>query len=103
MDSMVQTNVIMREQKTVALMIRLYCKNKHGSNKILCRSCNELSRYTVLRLSKCPFKKNKPQCKNCKIHCYEKRKRSQIKNVMRFAGPRMMVYHPILAIRHLMT
>lgn len=27
--------------------------------------------------------------------------RQQIKKVMRFSGPRMIIYHPVMAVRHL--
>ncbi len=27
--------------------------------------------------------------------------KEKIKTVMRFSGPRMLIYHPIMAIRHL--
>lgn len=29
-----------REKQTVALMIRLYCKKKHGTKKTLCPECD---------------------------------------------------------------
>ena len=43
----------------------------------------------------------KPACKQCPIHCYQPVKRAAMKQVMRWAGPRMLIYHPYLAIRHL--
>ena len=48
-----------------------------------------------------PFGVNKPVCSECKIHCFKPEMRSQIKEVMRFAGPRMNFKHPVLAIHHL--
>ena len=52
-------------------------------------------------IEKRPFMETKTFSSQCKVHCYKKDKRDQIRKVMRFSGPRMLVYHPIMAIRHL--
>lgn len=89
-----------REKKVVSLMIRLYCKKKHHTKNGLCEACNKLDEYAKLRSDKCPFMETKTFCSNCKVHCYKPEMREKIKEVMRFSGPRMICYHPILAIRH---
>ena len=40
-------------------------------------------------------------CSVCKTHCYKPEMREQIRQVMRWSGPRMLFHHPVLAIRHL--
>ena len=45
-------------------------------------------------------KKRTTFCSNCKVHCYKPEMREKIREVMRFSGPRMILYHPIMAIRH---
>jgi hypothetical protein len=35
------------------------------------------------------------------VHCYQREIRAQVREVMRYAGPRMLLRHPILAITHL--
>jgi len=40
-------------------------------------------------------------CKKCPIHCYKPDMRVKMRAVMRWAGPRMVLYHPIEAIKHL--
>ena len=45
-------------------------------------------------------KKKQTFCSNCKSHCYSPEMRGKIKDVMRFSGPRLLLSHPILAIRH---
>ena len=40
-------------------------------------------------------------CSNCKVHCYRPEMRQKIREVMRFAGPRMLFVHPVAAVRHL--
>jgi hypothetical protein len=44
---------------------------------------------------------DKPTCLNCTVHCYLPEMREEIRTVMRYSGPRMMIYHPVLAIGHL--
>ena len=39
-------------------------------------------------------------CSACKVHCYSKENKEKIRKVMRYAGPRMLLYHPVLAIKH---
>lgn len=87
------------EKKIIAEMIRLYCRKKHGS-KTLCPECSSLLDYAAARLIHCPFKNEKTFCSHCSIHCYKPQRRQQIKTVMRFSGPRMLFYHPILLLRH---
>ena len=91
---------IAHEKKTVELMIRLYCRRKEG-NKELCPQCLELLEYARMRLSRCPFGENKTTCRLCPVHCYKPEMREKIRVVMRFSGPRMLLYHPVLAVWHL--
>ena len=62
----------------------------------------ELLDYARLRLGKCPYQEGKPTCANCPIHCYRPEMREKIRATMRYAGPRMLLRHPILAILHLL-
>lgn len=89
-----------REKQTVALMIRLYCRKNHGTRNTLCPECAELTQYAMQRSDKCPFMETKTFCSNCQVHCYKPVMREKIRQVMRFSGPRMMLYHPVLAVRH---
>ena len=89
-----------REKRTVSLMIRIYCKKKHGTRKGLCPECEALDAYARMRSDKCPFMETKTFCSNCKEHCYKADMREKIRAVMRFSGPRMIFSHPIMAIRH---
>ena len=89
---------IEKEKKICFLMIDIYCK-KHNTKEV-CDECAKLKEYVSLKIEKCPFGENKTFCSNCKIHCYKKDMRDRIIKVMRFSGPRMIFYHPILAIKH---
>jgi hypothetical protein len=89
-----------RERTVVATMIRVYCRGSgHGGR--LCDDCTELLNYARARIEACPFADSKPFCSQCEIHCYEKDMRERIRRVMRFSGPRMLLYHPLVALRHL--
>jgi hypothetical protein len=93
---------IQRDQKTVAAMVRIYCADKHGSRGgTLCEACAGLLDYADERLAKCPFQEEKTTCRDCPIHCYRPVERTTMKEVMRYAGPRMLLRHPLLAVRHL--
>ncbi len=81
-------------------MIALYCRKKEG-HADLCPKCRELLEYATGRLDRCRFADNKPTCLKCSVHCYRSDMRVRVRAVMRWAGPRMMIYHPIAGIKHL--
>ena len=89
-----------RERRTIEAMIRLFCRDRHGTKRGLCVQCTELQAYARQRLEQCPYGEDKPTCVNCPIHCYKPVLRRQVQTVMRYAGPRMLWHYPILAIRH---
>ncbi|MBN2174171.1 MAG: nitrous oxide-stimulated promoter family protein [Bacteroidales bacterium] len=91
---------IEREKKTVNSMIALYCKAHHHPVNGLCGDCNALVAYSNARLDRCRFGEEKTVCSKCPVHCYKPDRRQEIKVVMRYAGPRMMLHRPWLAIRH---
>lgn len=91
---------VAREWKTLEAMIRLRCRSLHGGPKALCASCEELRLYAGQRLGKCPFAEEKPTCVQCPVHCYEAAMRERVREVMRYAGPRMLLRHPVLALLH---
>jgi hypothetical protein len=92
---------ISRERRTIEAMIRLYCHDLHATRVELCPECRELREYADRKLDDCPFREEKPTCNQCIVHCYSAEMRNRIKDVMRYAGPRMLRRHPILAIRHI--
>ncbi|MCC8041950.1 MAG: nitrous oxide-stimulated promoter family protein [Oscillospiraceae bacterium] len=90
-----------REKELVSQMIALYCKKNHKTKNGLCPECAELDCYARERSDKCPFMETKTFCSNCRVHCYKAEMRERIRAVMRFSGPRMLLWHPTAAIRHL--
>lgn len=95
-----------RELNTIRAMLRIYCRDHHGSadrnEAQLCGECAELFDYARKRLAGCPYGPEKPTCANCQIHCYGPQQREATRVMMRYAGPRMMWRHPLLAIAHLL-
>ncbi|MDR2146790.1 MAG: nitrous oxide-stimulated promoter family protein [Tannerella sp.] len=90
-----------REKKTVSKMLRIYCRFKHGQRSALCPECRRLEDYAYRRLEHCKFGEDKMPCQECTVHCYKPEYREQIRVVMRYAGQRMLFFHPVDAIRHL--
>lgn len=93
---------IQSEQETIRAMIALYCRKRHARES-LCDACAELLQYSMQRLAKCCFGDGKPQCRYCPVHCYSPEMRKRISEVMRFSGPRLILHHPALAIRHMLN
>ena len=91
-----------REFKTLAAMLRLYCRRHHRpADEALCADCAALCDYARRRLERCVFGEDKPTCANCSVHCYSAKMRERVRQVMRWAGPRMLLRHPLLALYHL--
>lgn len=89
------------EKRTLETMIGMFFN--HSARKgIQCGDCIELQAYAIHRIDKCRFGSSKPNCKDCPVHCYSPTMRERIKKVMRYAGPRMIYLHPVMAFRHIL-
>ena len=93
---------INRERRTVRAMVEMYCRDHHPGHAGQCAECNGLSAYAMARLDRCVYKDEKPTCKKCPVHCYRSDMRATMRDVMIYSGPRMLLAHPVLAIRHLL-
>ncbi len=90
-----------REREVVTQMIGVYCHGNHGTARgELCEECATLSEYASTRIERCRFMATKTFCSQCKVHCYAPAQRQAIKDVMRYAGPRMLLHHPLMTIHH---
>ena len=103
-DALLTTPRLRREQRTIEAMIHIWCEahplHVRPRTGELCAWCEALFDYASYRLVKCPYGEEKPTCKKCPIHCYTRDMRELMHEVMRFAGPRMLFRHPVLAIWH---
>ena len=93
---------IEKEKHTVAQMVRIYCFLKHKQSRGLCGECSNLLTYAQKRLDGCKFGDDKPACAKCKVHCYKPEMRARIREIMRYSGPRMLLYHPFDYLKHLL-
>ena len=89
-----------QEIEMLDCMIRIYCRGNHGTKEKLCEDCQALREYAVTRTQKCPFMETKTFCSACKVHCYSPQMQQRVKAVMRYAGPRMLFVHPVMALKH---
>ena len=78
------------------------CQAGHGGPG-LCGECRELLEYSLARLDHCKFGNAKTKCHKCPVHCYRPDMREKIRTVMRFSGPRMLLYHSLEAQRYLFS
>jgi len=101
-----------REKRTISQMVVIFCEGAHQREgrteraycgELLCPECLQIDSYAVLRTDQCRKMEIKTLCEDCENFCYEPAKRQSIREVMRYAGPRMMKRHPIAAIRHLIN
>lgn len=90
------------DKRVLGVMIKIYCRSKHRSED-LCEECAQLFDYACQRVDKCPLGELKTSCKKCQIHCYSHHRRDQVRTIMRYAAPRVLFLHPIIAIRHLIS
>ncbi len=91
-----------REFTMIDAMLQMYCRSHHGAKyAALCDDCTALHDYARRRLERCVFGEAKPTCAKCAVHCYNANMREHIRQVMRWAGPRMLRRHPMLAVRHM--
>lgn len=90
---------IAREKLTIRRMIALY---QRGAPEASTEEGHyaALFAYAEKRLDKCVFGEEKPACKQCPVHCYQPAKREEMKQIMRWAGPKMLWRHPILTLHH---
>ena len=100
-----------REKLVVSQMIAIYCAGHHPAadrtarglcGEPVCPECADLDRFAVLRTERCRKMETKTSCKNCEHHCYPPKMEERIRQVMRYAGPRMLYRHPVAAIRHML-
>ena len=104
-----------RELRTFEVMIGIDCAGHHkaaGATAAstprvatagasgLCLECHALLDYAACRLAVCPFGTAKPAFADCPVHCYRPAMKEAVKQVMRYAGPRMLLRHPFLALMH---
>ncbi|HXI02623.1 MAG TPA: nitrous oxide-stimulated promoter family protein [Candidatus Saccharimonadales bacterium] len=94
---------IAREQRTIRAMVDIYCRDHHPPDgRPRCVECDEFLAYACKRLERCVFGESKPVCNDCPVHCYKPDRKAQARTIMRHSGPKMIFYHPLQAILHML-
>ena len=103
--SAVLSGKLLYEFRTIGAMVEIYCKAHHPLKPAqgLCESCREILHYAETRLDRCPYGQQKPTCNKCPVHCYKPHMKQKVREIMVYAGPRMLLPHPIMAIKHLLA
>ncbi len=95
-------NRIDQEKDTLQKMVTLYCRHRLKV-KYIPESYEQLIAYAFRQLERCRWGAKKPNCHQCKVHCYAPDKRRQVREIMKWAGPRMIIYAPMKAMRYLIN
>lgn len=99
--------ISMPQKKDIKLLgkfVEAYCDSKHrGSGqvrivlpeglgeRVLCPECASFLEYAIAKRLKCPLEAEKPTCKHCRIHCYDAPRREKVREIMSYAGRRLMM------------
>lgn len=113
----IDEQLIARDVAVLGKFISIYCLGKHaarekrkvsGGGKLagyinaleveLCDECSKLLLYAASKRIICPYDP-KPACKECETHCYAEPNRSRIREVMRYAGMRMILHGSVSYIK----
>jgi len=94
------------QQKDIKLLgkfVEVYCKGKHGpvervllslpaglEKRNLCSECSVFMRYAIARRINCPLEAEKPSCKHCRTHCYNKANLALVKEIMAYSGMKLI-------------
>lgn len=89
---------LLTEIETLSAMVGIYCRVRHGS-AAPCPACEELLEEAAGRVARCP-RDPKPACRDCPASCWPPALRARLREVMRCAGPRLPLRHPLLALKH---
>lgn len=85
----------------VRKMVEIYCY-RHLHLSAIPPEYRELIDYCCHRLDNCKFGVRKRACRYCPVHCYGAKEREEIRKIMRWSGPRMLLYSPKDVLLHLL-
>ncbi|GEM_PF-74194 len=102
-----ESKKLAKDLRTLTIFVSIYCHAHHtlrapfvlkgfdikslaGKDLQLCPECSKLLTHALVKRSHCPMDP-KPACKHCPNHCYHPNYRTQIREVMRFSGKRLLL------------
>lgn len=93
-----------KDIKLIGKFVEVYCKGRHGKvdrsaislpsglgERRLCPECSTFMQYAITRRIKCPLEAEKPSCKHCRTHCYNKANLAKVKEIMAYSGKKLML------------
>lgn len=96
-----------QQKKDIRLLgkfVEVYCAGQHAGavcssvvlpaglgKRSICAECRSFLEYAIAKRLKCPLEAEKPTCKHCRIHCYDKVRREKVREIMSYAGRRLMM------------
>jgi hypothetical protein len=93
-----------KDIRLIGKFVEVYCAAQHhGAGQLpvtlpaclgertLCPECSLFLEYAINKRMKCPLEAEKPTCKHCRIHCYDKPRREKIREIMSYSGRKLMM------------
>lgn len=93
-----------KDIRLIGKFVEVYCAGKHRAaerasislpadlgERSICKECEAFLEYAVAKRLKCPLEAEKPTCKHCRIHCYDKPHREKVREIMSYAGRKLMM------------
>jgi hypothetical protein len=98
------TRLQAKDLKLIGKFVEVYCQGYHGASernlfslpaglgeRRFCPECSQFMKYAVTRRIKCPLEAEKPSCKHCRTHCYNKGNLAKVKEIMAYSGMKLML------------
>jgi hypothetical protein len=93
-----------KDIRLIGKFVEVYCTGKHRTaerspfgmpaglgQRNLCPECAHFLEYAITKRLKCPLEAEKPSCKHCRIHCYDRPRREKVREIMAYAGRILML------------
>ena len=94
---------VAKDRKVLEAIGCIFCKAHHSGEKDsrgLCPSCRETIETTLMRAAACPYG-HESNCQDCTTHCQRGEAQERIREIMRYASPRMALRHPFMTAEYL--
>ena len=92
-----------KDRKVLEAIGCIFCTAHHPGKKDscgLCPSCRETIEATLARAVACPYG-HEGNCQDCTTHCQRGQAQERIRQIMRYAAPRMALRHPLMTAEYL--
>ncbi len=93
-----------KDRATMEAIGCIYCRGNHDSAirgaDGMCPECRNAIEATLERAAACPYG-HESNCEDCRTHCQRGEAQQEIKRIMRYAAPRMVVRHPLMTATYL--